>query len=79
MFWVACSMQLGKALTVPATIKSFEEGKRDELLKMALKIENNGGNESAGPVSRDLDKDIVVIRSLATLNDAPLWQKWMEN
>ncbi len=64
---------LGKALTVPAAIKVFEEGRVDELIKMALKIEN-GGKERPGMLSRDLDKDIVVIRSLANLNDAPAWK-----
>jgi hypothetical protein len=41
---------------------------------MALAIANK--KERPGLLSRDVDKDVIVIRSLATLNDAPDWKTW---
>jgi hypothetical protein len=66
---------LVKSLDLPAGITLFEPTKVDQVFHMALLIENN--KERPGLLSRDIYKDIIVIRSLATLNDAPEWKTWM--
>jgi hypothetical protein len=66
---------LGKTLVLPAEIKLFEPTRVDRVFGMGLLIENN--KERPGLLSRDIYKDIVVIRSLATLNEAPLWKTWV--
>jgi len=66
---------LGNTLDLPAGITSFEQTKVDQVFQLALRIENN--KERPGLLSRDIYKDIIVIRSLATLNDAPEWKTWM--
>jgi hypothetical protein len=66
---------LGKTLDLPAGITSFEQTKVDQVFQLALRIENN--KERPGLLSRDIYKDIIVIRSLANLNDAPEWKTWM--
>ena len=33
----------------------------------------NKNKDSPGVLSKNIDKDIIVIRSLANLNDAPAW------
>jgi len=68
---------LRKILDLPVGITSFESAKVDQVFRMALAIANK--KERPGLLSRDVDKDVIVIRSLATLNDGPDWKTWRGN
>jgi hypothetical protein len=66
------------AVNLPAQDKTFEEAKVNFVLKEALRTENQD-KERPGLLARDIEKDVVVIRSLAELNSAPGWQTLMSD
>lgn len=63
---------IDKVLTLPADVHAFEDSKVDHVLRHAL-LMKNGNRLQPGLLSKNIDKDVVVIRSLDELNDAPNW------
>jgi hypothetical protein len=67
-----------ETLSLPPDIKVYDEQLEDRVLREAL-IAINGNREAPGTLSKNVQKDIVVIRSLAALNDAPKWPNMVAN
>src|SRR5262249_34069082 len=59
-----------KVLTVPSDVKTYGEEYEDHVLEHALLLLKKDGKDTPGLLSRNVKKDVLVIRSLAAMHEA---------
>jgi hypothetical protein len=67
-----------RAIVLPVDVTVYDQKLEDKLLREAL-LKLNKNKDSPGVLSKNIDKDIIVIRSLANLYDAPRWTNLFSN
>src|SRR5262249_24495000 len=62
-----------RAIVLPVDVTVYDQKLEDKLLREAL-LKLNKNKDIRGVRRKNIDKDIIVIRSLANLYDAPEWK-----